>query len=58
MAIYSASGYLARGLERGTYDPLPGDEAAELFVDRIDKSAKILRRERHQGFRLDVLTRR
>jgi SAM-dependent methyltransferase len=38
--------------------PLTGDEAAELFVDRIDKSAKILRRERHQGFRLDVLTRR
>jgi SAM-dependent methyltransferase len=38
--------------------PLAGDEAAELFIERIDETAKVLRRERHQGFRLDVLTRR
>jgi len=36
--------------------PLTGDEAAELFMDRMDKRAKVLWRERHQGFRIDVLT--
>jgi SAM-dependent methyltransferase len=38
--------------------PLTGDEAAELFMERMGRSARILRRERHDRFRLDVLTRR
>jgi 2-polyprenyl-3-methyl-5-hydroxy-6-metoxy-1,4-benzoquinol methylase len=37
--------------------PLTGDEAAELFIARVEETAKVVRRDRHRDFRLDVLAR-
>jgi SAM-dependent methyltransferase len=41
-----------------TDDPLPGDRAVELFIEQMDDFASILRAERHETFRLDILRRR
>lgn len=38
--------------------PLSGDDAAELFIDCIDQTAAVVRRDRYDLFRLDVMTRR
>jgi 2-polyprenyl-3-methyl-5-hydroxy-6-metoxy-1,4-benzoquinol methylase len=38
--------------------PLGGDEAAELFVNFADPIAKVVRQDRYESFRLDVLSRR
>jgi hypothetical protein len=41
-----------------TDNPLSGDGAVELFMGLIDDFASILRVERHEKFRLDILRRR
>jgi SAM-dependent methyltransferase len=38
--------------------PLSGDKAADLFVNFVDPCAKVVRCDRHELFRLDVLSRR
>lgn len=38
--------------------PLSGDDASELFINHIDEAAGIVRQDRYDLFRLDVLTRR
>jgi trans-aconitate methyltransferase len=38
--------------------PLTGDQAADLFIDRIDQAAKVIRHDRREAFRLDVLVGR
>jgi trans-aconitate methyltransferase len=38
--------------------PLTGDEAAELFIARLEGLVETVRAERHSEYRLDVLTRR
>jgi SAM-dependent methyltransferase len=38
--------------------PLSGDEASELFIKLLDPAAKVVRRDRHESFRIDVLSRR
>ena len=38
--------------------PLTGDEAAELFIESLDQTVCVTRRERRDGFRLDVMRRR
>jgi 2-polyprenyl-3-methyl-5-hydroxy-6-metoxy-1,4-benzoquinol methylase len=37
--------------------PLGGDEASELFIKLIAPAAKVVRQERRQSFRIDVLSR-
>ncbi len=38
--------------------PLTGDEAADLFIKRIEQTARVERRSRHPAFRLEVLVKR
>jgi 2-polyprenyl-3-methyl-5-hydroxy-6-metoxy-1,4-benzoquinol methylase len=38
-----------------TDDPTPGNEAAEMFIDATAGRLTVVRRERHEGYRLDVL---
>ena len=63
-----AAAWLKSDLDRGgdlllvhftgeTDYPLTGDEAAELFIARMQGIAKLVRHDRHHDFRLDVLTR-
>jgi chemotaxis methyl-accepting protein methylase len=37
--------------------PLTGDEASELFINLMDQTARVVRRDRYRAFRLDVLIR-
>jgi SAM-dependent methyltransferase len=37
--------------------PLSGDEASELFINLVAPAAKVVRQERRQFFRIDVLSR-
>jgi 2-polyprenyl-3-methyl-5-hydroxy-6-metoxy-1,4-benzoquinol methylase len=41
----------------GTDYPLSGDEASEFFINLVAPSAKVVRQERRQFFRIDVLSR-
>jgi SAM-dependent methyltransferase len=38
-----------------TDDPTPGNEAAEMFIGATAGRLTVMRRERHEGYRLDVL---
>jgi SAM-dependent methyltransferase len=38
--------------------PLSGDDACDLFIARMEQTARLERRDRHQVFRLDVLVKR